>query len=51
MLHRGELNMAKKSVKKEEVVEKGVEEKPTVIVDKHGYKWEVNSDGKKLKRL
>ena len=43
--------MAKKEAKAEVKIEKVVEEKPNVIVDKHGYKWEVDSDGTKLKRL
>ena len=42
--------MAKKDKEaKEEVVEEKVEVK--TMVDKHGFKWELDADGQKVKRL
>ena len=43
--------MAKKDKKeaKEEVVEEKAEVK--TMVDKHGFKWELDADGQKVKRL
>ena len=42
--------MAKKDKEaKEEVVEEKAEVK--TMVDKHGFKWELDADGQKVKRL
>mgnify|MGYP003142631207 CR=1 FL=1 len=50
--------MAKKEkVVKEEVVEEAVEEvveektEVKTMVDKHGFKWELDADGQKVKRI
>ena len=46
--------MAKKEKAiKEEVAEEVVEEKAEVktMVDKHGFKWELDADGQKIKRI
>ena len=42
-----------KTTKKEEVVEEVVEEKAEVktMVDKHGFKWELDENNQKVKRI
>ena len=48
--------MAKKDKKEvvEEVIEETVEEEKVEVktmVDKHGFKWELDADGQKVKRI
>jgi hypothetical protein len=41
--------VVKEKVVKEEVVEEKAEVK--TMVDKHGFKWELDADGQKVKRI